>query len=58
MPVTVGVGNLVSEEGYSMLTSPAAATTVWDILLSHGAIPMGANAWERLRILRGQFLLA
>lgn len=54
MPVTAGVGNLVSEEGYSILTSPAAATTVWDILLSHGAIPMGANAWERLRILRGR----
>ncbi|KAL3729584.1 hypothetical protein ACJRO7_026676 [Eucalyptus globulus] len=54
MPVTVGVGNLASEEGYSILTSPAAATTVWDILLSHGAIPMGANAWERLRILRGR----
>ncbi|XP_048134494.1 putative transferase At1g60990, chloroplastic isoform X2 [Rhodamnia argentea] len=54
MPITVGVGNLVSEEGYSMLMSPAAATTVWDILLSHGAIPMGANAWERLRILRGR----
>ncbi|OWM84902.1 putative transferase At1g60990, chloroplastic isoform X1 [Punica granatum] len=54
MPVTIGVGNLISEEGFSMLMSPAAASSVWDILLSRGATPMGSNAWERLRILRGR----
>lgn len=57
MPVTAGVGNLISEEGFSMLMSPAAAASVWDILLSRGATPMGSNAWERLRIMRGPSLL-
>lgn len=53
MPVTIGVGNLISEEGFAMLVSPATAAPIWEILLSRGAIPMGSNAWERLRILQG-----
>lgn len=57
MPVTVGVGSLISEEGFSLLMSPATAASVWDILLSCGANPMGSHAWERLRILRGPYLL-
>ena len=54
MPVTVAVGNVVSEEGFSLMMAPAAADSVWKALLSHGAIPMGSNAWEKLRILRGK----
>ncbi|KAJ9174648.1 hypothetical protein P3X46_013270 [Hevea brasiliensis] len=53
MPITVGVGNAISEEGYSLLMSPAAAGSVWKTLLSQGAIPMGSNAWEKLRIIQG-----
>ncbi|KDP38853.1 hypothetical protein JCGZ_05010 [Jatropha curcas] len=53
MPITVGVGNVISEEGYSLLMSPAAAGSVWKTLLSQGAIPMGSNAWEKLRIIQG-----
>ncbi|KAK6915999.1 hypothetical protein RJ641_018860 [Dillenia turbinata] len=44
MPITVGVGNLISEVGFSILTSPAAAGSVWKTLLSHGATPTGSNA--------------
>lgn len=51
MPITVGVGNIISEEGYSLLMSPAAAESVWKALLGHGAIPVGSNAWETLYIL-------
>ncbi|KAK4339919.1 hypothetical protein RND71_041381 [Anisodus tanguticus] len=54
MPITVGVGNIISEEGYSLLMSPASAKSVWKALLGHGAIPMGSNAWETLRILQGR----
>ncbi|KAK6945611.1 Aminomethyltransferase, folate-binding domain [Dillenia turbinata] len=54
MPITVGVGNLISEVGFSILMSPAAAGSVWKTLLSHGAIPMGSNAWEKLRVLQGR----
>ena len=53
MPITVGVGNVISEEGFSLLTSPAAAETVWKTILSQGAIPMGSNAWEKLRVFQG-----
>ncbi|XP_010268964.1 PREDICTED: putative transferase At1g60990, chloroplastic [Nelumbo nucifera] len=54
MPITVGVGSVVSQEGFSLLLSPAAAVSVWKTLIGAGAIPMGANAWERLRILQGR----
>ncbi|KDO53499.1 hypothetical protein CISIN_1g014411mg [Citrus sinensis] len=54
MPITVGVGNVISEEGFSLLMSPAAAGSVWETLLSQGAVPMGSNAWEKLRIIKGR----
>ncbi|KAG6711348.1 hypothetical protein I3842_05G048700 [Carya illinoinensis] len=54
MPITIGVGNVISEEGFSLLTSPSAAGLVWSTILSQGAIPMGSNAWEKLRVLRGR----
>ncbi|WMV12430.1 hypothetical protein MTR67_005815 [Solanum verrucosum] len=54
MPITVGVGNIISEEGYSLLMTPAAAESVWKAIIGHGAIPMGSNAWETLRILQGR----
>jgi hypothetical protein len=53
MPITVGVGNVISEEGFSLLMSPAAAGSVWKSILSLGALPMGSNAWEKLRVLQG-----
>ncbi|XP_044460935.1 putative transferase At1g60990, chloroplastic [Mangifera indica] len=54
MPITVGVGNVIFEEGFSLLMSPAIAGSVWQLLLSLGAIPMGSNAWEKLRVIQGR----
>lgn len=54
MPITVGVGNVIFEEGFSLLMSPAIAGSVWQSLLSLGAIPMGSNAWEKLRVIQGE----
>ncbi|KAK4271169.1 hypothetical protein QN277_019901 [Acacia crassicarpa] len=54
LPVTIGVGNIISEEGFSLLTSPAAAPSVWKAILSQGTIPMGSSAWEKLRVIRGR----
>lgn len=54
MPLTVGVGSIISEEGFSLLISPATAGSVWKTLLSQGAIPLGSNAWEKLRITQGR----
>lgn len=53
MPVTVGVGSLLSKEGFSLLMSPGSAEPIWRALLRLGAVPMGSSAWERLRILQG-----
>lgn len=53
-PVTVGVGNLLSKSGYSMMLSTATAGLVWQALLKAGAVPMGSNCWEHLRILQGR----
>ena len=33
--------------------SPGAAPSIWKAILSQGAIPMGSNAWNKLRIIRG-----
>ncbi|XAR49389.1 Aminomethyltransferase [Bertholletia excelsa] len=54
MPITVAVGNIISQEGFSLLMSPAAAGLVWKTLLNRGAIPMGSKAWEMLRITQGK----
>ncbi|KAK6253436.1 hypothetical protein QUC31_015156 [Theobroma cacao] len=53
MPLTVGVGNIISQEGFSLLMSPTTAGSVWKTLLSQGAIPLGFNAWEKLRVIQG-----
>lgn len=53
-PVTVAVGSVISEEGFSLMMPPAAAGMIWKTLLSHGATPMGSNAWETYRIIQGR----
>lgn len=53
LPITVAVGNVMSEDGFSLLMSPDSAESVWKTILSQGAIPMGSNAWEKLRVFRG-----
>lgn len=53
-PVTVGVGSVMSERGYSLLLSPLAAGLIWESLVKFGAIPMGMLGWERLRVLLGR----
>ena len=53
MPITVGVGNVISEGGFSLLMLFAAAGIVWETILSKGAIPMGSDAWKTLRVLQG-----
>ncbi|KAL4197284.1 hypothetical protein AMTRI_Chr04g187520 [Amborella trichopoda] len=54
MPITAGVGNVLSEDSFSLMLSPASAGSVRKVLLSLGAVPMGANVWERLRVIQGR----
>lgn len=53
-PVTVGVGSVLSETGFSLLLSPTIAGLIWKSIIEFGAIPMGECAWERLRVLQGR----
>ena len=53
--MTVGVGNMLSKTGYSLMLSTDTAGLVWETLLKFGAVPMGANCWEHLRIQRGHY---
>ncbi|XP_004504185.1 putative transferase At1g60990, chloroplastic [Cicer arietinum] len=53
-PITIGVGNLISEDGFSLMMSPAAAPSVWKAILAQGAVAMGSNAWNKLRVIQGR----
>ncbi|CAM6125461.1 unnamed protein product [Calypogeia fissa] len=53
-PVTVGVGSGLATKGYTLMLSTSTAGIVWEALVKAGAVPMGATAWERLRILQGR----
>lgn len=53
-PVTVGVGSVISKDGFSFLLSPSSAESVWKTLSSLGATPMGRTTWERLRVIQGR----
>ncbi|KAL6517725.1 hypothetical protein OROMI_033426 [Orobanche minor] len=54
MPLSVAVGSIISTEGFTFMMSPAAAKSVWKVLIGQGATPMSSNAWETLRVLRGR----
>ncbi|KAK1309533.1 hypothetical protein QJS10_CPA09g00182 [Acorus calamus] len=54
LPVTISVGSVLSEDGFSFLLSPSSAASVWQTLIGLGAVPMGGNGWERLRVLQGR----
>lgn len=53
-PVTVGVGSGLAGPGYSFMLSTDTAGLVWEAILNAGAVPMGATAWEQLRVWHGR----
>jgi len=57
-PVTVGVGSGLASPGYSFMLSTDTAGIVWEALLKAGAVPMGATAWEQLRVWHGKFFFS
>ncbi|KAG2410408.1 uncharacterized protein HKW66_Vig0010730 [Vigna angularis] len=38
---------------YGNAEQVAAAPSIWKAILAQGAIPLGSNAWNKLRIIRG-----
>eukprot|EP00270_Netrium_digitus_P010194 TRINITY_DN3146_c0_g1_i3.p1 TRINITY_DN3146_c0_g1~~TRINITY_DN3146_c0_g1_i3.p1 ORF type:complete len:511 (-),score=134.51 TRINITY_DN3146_c0_g1_i3:147-1655(-) len=53
-PVTVGVGSGFAVDGYWLLLSSDVAGDVWVRLVSEGAVPMGEEAWNAVRIAQGR----
>ncbi|MBD1910872.1 MULTISPECIES: folate-binding protein YgfZ [unclassified Leptolyngbya] len=54
IPVRVAVGSGVAIAGYTLITPIDHAADLWGILVDTGAVPMGENAWEQLRIQQGR----
>ncbi|GAQ87006.1 Glycine cleavage T-protein family [Klebsormidium nitens] len=53
-PVMIAVGSGLATDGYTVIADAAAAGDFWKTLMQQGGVPMGARAWERLRILQGR----
>jgi tRNA-modifying protein YgfZ len=52
--VRAAVGSGLTTPGYTLIASRDRATTLWKMLTDAGAVPLGAQAWEQLRIAQGR----
>lgn len=52
--VRVAVGSGLATPGYTLLVPAENAANVWKILVEAGAVPMGDDLWEQLRIQQGR----
>jgi folate-binding protein YgfZ len=52
--VRVAVGSGLASPGYTLITSIDAAATLWSRLVEAGAVPLGEQCWEQLRIQQGR----
>ncbi len=52
--IRLAVGNSLSRSGYTVVADAAGAEKLWQALTDHGAVPLGENAWEELRIRQGR----
>lgn len=52
--VRVAVGSGLALPGYTLITNTEQAGTVWQTLTEQGAIPLGEEAWQQLRIEQGR----
>ena len=53
--MTASVGTELALPGYTLLLNADLGGTVWSYATSElGAVPLGANAWERLRVRQGE----
>ena len=54
-PMTASVGTGLALPGYTLLLNADLGGAVWSYVASDlGAVPLGANAWERLRVRQGE----
>jgi tRNA-modifying protein YgfZ len=52
--VRVAIGSGLVTPGFTLITSEADAPAVWSHLVEKGAVPMGEQVWEELRIQQGR----
>jgi tRNA-modifying protein YgfZ len=52
--VRAAVGSGLTTPGYTLIASRDRAAALWQALTTAGAIPLGAEAWEQLRIAQGR----
>ncbi len=52
--VRIAVGNSLALPGYTFFVPLDKSAQVWSILTTAGAIPLGHNPWEKLRIQQGR----
>lgn len=54
LSVRVAVGSGLASQGFTLISNDADAPILWQQLLTAGAIPMGEQGWEYLRINQGR----
>jgi hypothetical protein len=54
MTVQVAVGNGLAMPGFTLMTAAEQAASLWQKLTEAGAMPMGKQVWQRLRISQGR----
>ncbi|MGL5081421.1 MAG: YgfZ/GcvT domain-containing protein [Microcoleaceae cyanobacterium] len=54
IPIRVATGNGLAIDGYTIILEVEKAGIFWEILTTQGAIPLGENVWENLRIQQGR----
>jgi tRNA-modifying protein YgfZ len=52
--VRIATGSGLATAGYTLLFDTSDAATLWKCCVESGAIPLGENAWEQLRIREGR----
>jgi tRNA-modifying protein YgfZ len=52
--VRVAVGSGLATPGYTLIAQTSQAASLWQELVNLGAIPLGENVWEQLRIEQGR----
>jgi folate-binding protein YgfZ len=54
MEVKIAVGSGLATPGYTLIGAADSAADLWQNLMETGAIPLGEQAWEQLRISQGR----
>jgi hypothetical protein len=52
--VRVAVGSGLALPGYTLISAATDAAAVWETLVAAGALPLGEQGWEQLRIEQGR----